>query len=72
VTFISIMTPCYNEEGNVEELFVLPAAAGGSDRSWFGFLLTVRPGAPFSRDDIVAELESKRIQTRMLFAGWWT
>jgi CDP-6-deoxy-D-xylo-4-hexulose-3-dehydrase len=54
---------------DLEELFVLPEAAEGSDPSWFGFLLTVRPGAPFSRDDIVAELESKKIQTRMLFAG---
>jgi CDP-6-deoxy-D-xylo-4-hexulose-3-dehydrase len=41
----------------------------GSDPSWFGFLMVVREGAPFSRDDLVAHVEKGRIQTRMLFAG---
>ena len=54
---------------DLEEVFVLPEATAKSDPSWFGFMLTVRPGAPFTRDQIVAHLESKRIQTRMLFAG---
>lgn len=49
--------------------FILPEAAPGSVPSWFGFLLTVRPGAGFTRDGIVAHLEGRRIQTRMLFAG---
>jgi CDP-4-dehydro-6-deoxyglucose reductase, E1 len=40
-----------------------------SDPSWFGFLMTVREDAPFTRSEIVAELEGSRIQTRMLFAG---
>ncbi|MGH9443998.1 MAG: lipopolysaccharide biosynthesis protein RfbH [Thermoanaerobaculia bacterium] len=53
----------------LEEFFVLPEPAPQSDPSWFGFLLTVRPESPFTRDEIVQELESKKIQTRMLFAG---
>lgn len=40
-----------------------------SDPSWFGFLMTVREDAPFTRDEIVAHLEGAKIQTRMLFAG---
>lgn len=40
-----------------------------SDPSWFGFLMTVREDAPFSRSEIITELEKARIQTRMLFAG---
>ncbi|MCU1490061.1 MAG: DegT/DnrJ/EryC1/StrS aminotransferase [Acidimicrobiaceae bacterium] len=40
-----------------------------SDPSWFGFLMTVREDAPFNRGEMVAKLESHRIQTRMLFAG---
>ncbi len=51
------------------EYFVLPEATKNSDPSWFGFLLTVRKGAGFSRDRVVGHLESKGIQTRMLFAG---
>jgi CDP-6-deoxy-D-xylo-4-hexulose-3-dehydrase len=53
----------------LEDFFVLPEATVDSDPSWFGFLLTVRQEAGFSRDQIVSRLESKGIQTRMLFAG---
>jgi CDP-6-deoxy-D-xylo-4-hexulose-3-dehydrase len=53
----------------LEDVFVLPEPTEGSDPSWFGFLLTVRPDAPFTRDAIVQQLESRKIQTRMLFAG---
>ncbi|MBI5515537.1 MAG: lipopolysaccharide biosynthesis protein RfbH [Deltaproteobacteria bacterium] len=54
---------------DLAEHFVLPEATEGSDPSWFGFLLCVRPGQRFTRDDVVRHLESKKIQTRMLFAG---
>ncbi len=53
----------------LEEYFLLPEAAANSDPSWFGFLLTVREGVRFTRDDMVQYLESKGIQTRMVFAG---
>jgi CDP-6-deoxy-D-xylo-4-hexulose-3-dehydrase len=49
--------------------FVLPEAERNSDPSWFGFLLTVKRDAGFTRDQIVAHLEKNGIQTRMLFAG---
>jgi CDP-6-deoxy-D-xylo-4-hexulose-3-dehydrase len=51
------------------DCFVLPEATENSDPSWFGFLLTVKKEAGFTRDKIVNHLESKGIQTRMLFAG---
>ncbi len=54
---------------SLEEYFVLPEATEKSDPSWFGFLLTIREGAGFTRDQIVHKLESGGIQTRMLFAG---
>jgi CDP-6-deoxy-D-xylo-4-hexulose-3-dehydrase len=46
-----------------------PEATPRSDPSWFGFAMNVRPGAPFSRDDLVGWLESAGIATRQLFAG---
>jgi CDP-6-deoxy-D-xylo-4-hexulose-3-dehydrase len=49
--------------------FVLPEPTPGTRPSWFGFLLTVRERAGFSRNDIVQHLESAGVQTRMLFAG---
>jgi CDP-6-deoxy-D-xylo-4-hexulose-3-dehydrase len=48
---------------------LLPEATPGSDPSWFGFMLTVQPGAGFTRNELVKFLEKKRIQTRMLFGG---
>jgi CDP-6-deoxy-D-xylo-4-hexulose-3-dehydrase len=54
---------------DLSEHFDLPEATAGSDPSWFGFLLCVKPGQRFTRDDVVRHLESKKIQTRMLFAG---
>lgn len=49
--------------------FVLPEATEYSTPSWFGFLLTIRESAGFTREEIVRELEGQNIQTRMLFAG---
>ncbi len=52
-----------------ERYLVLHAAPAKSDPSWFGYVVTVRPDAPFTRADIVRALESARIETRNLFAG---
>lgn len=53
----------------LENVFILPEPEPHSNPSWFGFLLTVRDDAPFTRDDIVKHLEEHGVQTRMLFAG---
>lgn len=52
-----------------EDVLVLPKATPGSQPSWFGFLITVRPEAPFSRAEFVRHMESNHVQTRQLFAG---
>jgi CDP-4-dehydro-6-deoxyglucose reductase, E1 len=52
-----------------EEFLILPEATPDTEPSWFGLLLTVRDGSPFSRLEIVRWLEARRIQTRQLFAG---
>jgi CDP-6-deoxy-D-xylo-4-hexulose-3-dehydrase len=55
--------------GPLEEMFILPEASPGTEPSWFGFLMTVREGAPFTRDELVQHLNQKRIGTRLLFGG---
>ncbi len=52
-----------------EKLLILPEGTPGSDPSWFGFVLTVRDGAGFSRNDLTMFLEANRIETRNLFSG---
>lgn len=59
----------YDNLKDLEEYFILPQAVENSQPSWFGFLLTVRPGAGFKRVDLVKYIESKNIQTRLLFSG---
>lgn len=48
---------------------ILPETTENSDPSWFGFLITLRDGVLFTRDEMVQSLEQCKIQTRMLFSG---
>jgi CDP-6-deoxy-D-xylo-4-hexulose-3-dehydrase len=53
----------------LEDVLVLPEATPGADPSWFGFPIGVRESAAFNRQDLVRALESKKVGTRLLFAG---
>lgn len=53
----------------LSEYFILPEATPNSDPSWFGFLLTIKNNAPFTRHDILQYLNKHKIGTRLLFAG---
>lgn len=53
----------------VEEHLILPRATSGSDPAWFGYPITVRGDAPFSRAEVVRQLNASKIGTRLLFAG---
>ena len=53
----------------LEEFFIMPEATPGSDPSWFGFPIAVRPGSGLTRNGVTAELEKSKIATRLLFAG---
>lgn len=52
---------------DVEDKFILPVSCKNSDPSWFGFIITCKEGV--DRNKIVEYIESKGVQTRMLFAG---
>lgn len=54
---------------DLQHVLILPESTHGSKPSWFGFLLTVKEDAGFTRDEMVGYLEEAKIQTRMLFAG---
>ena len=59
----------YDELKKYDDYFILPEVEPEADPCWFGFLLTVREDAGFTKDDIVKHLEDNKIATRMLFAG---
>ena len=59
----------YNGLKAFEEFLILPEPTPHSDPSWFGFLLTVRPEASFSRNELVRFLEERQVATRLLFGG---
>jgi CDP-6-deoxy-D-xylo-4-hexulose-3-dehydrase len=52
-----------------EAFLVLPEQLPGSEPSPFGLVLTVRDDAPFKRSQLTDWLESRKVQTRGLFAG---
>ena len=51
------------------EGLILPEPIKNSDPSWFGVLISVKSDAGFTRNQLSEYLESKKIQTRNLFAG---
>ena len=53
----------------LEEFFLLPQPTPNSDPSWFGFPITIRESAPFTRNDLIRFLSQRKIDTRLLFSG---
>jgi CDP-4-dehydro-6-deoxyglucose reductase, E1 len=52
-----------------ERFLILPQATPNSNPSWFGFPLTVREDAPFTRQQLIQHLEDHKVRTRLLFGG---
>jgi CDP-6-deoxy-D-xylo-4-hexulose-3-dehydrase len=48
---------------------IMPRATEKSDPSWFGFPITLDPKHPVDREELLRFLDSRKIGTRLLFAG---
>lgn len=48
---------------------LLHEEAEGTRHVWFGYPITVKPDAPFSRKELVEHLERQRMETRPIMAG---
>jgi len=53
----------------LQDALLLPKATAGSDPSWFGFPIAVKPESGWQRDRIVIDLNERKIGTRLLFGG---
>jgi CDP-6-deoxy-D-xylo-4-hexulose-3-dehydrase len=51
------------------DYFILPEATENSDPSWFAYIVTLKEGTLFTRDEITQYLNTNLIETRNLFAG---
>jgi CDP-6-deoxy-D-xylo-4-hexulose-3-dehydrase len=52
-----------------EDFLILPEATEGADPSWFGYPLTLRDSDEYSRVDLLRFLDSRKIGSRLIFAG---
>lgn len=53
----------------IAEKVILPEAAGNSNPSWFGFLISLRPESGLERNKVTDYIEQHNVQTRLLFSG---
>ncbi len=54
---------------DLTDFLILPKIEEGCKPSWFGYLISVKPDAGFTKQEMVEYLESHGIGTRQLFAG---
>lgn len=54
---------------NIQDSLILPIIHENVKPSWFGFLISVKPDAAFTKQELVEYLEKNGIGTRQLFAG---
>ena len=54
---------------DLTDYLILPIIKEGVKPSWFGYLISVKPDAPFTKQKLVEYLEAHKIGTRQLFAG---
>jgi CDP-6-deoxy-D-xylo-4-hexulose-3-dehydrase len=58
-----------NATGWTRDGFTWDDTGSRADCSWFGFMVRVKPAAPFSHSDLGRHLEEKKIGSRMFFGG---
>ncbi len=54
---------------DMKNYLILPKINEGVKPSWFGYLISVKENAPFTKQELVEYLENHKIGTRQLFAG---
>lgn len=67
--FFEFSLPTHAISWDVDKGYTWDTTGCKTDCSWFGFKISVRSSAPFSRTDLARELDSHNVGNRMLFGG---
>ena len=67
--FIDFALPTHATSWNKSEGFSWDKTSCKSDCSWFGFKISVKSDAPFTRTELAKVLDENKIRNRMLFGG---
>ena len=67
--FLGFALPTHASAWNISSGFSWDASKCESDCSWFGFKISIKENAPFTRTDLAKELDRNKIGNRMLFGG---
>jgi CDP-6-deoxy-D-xylo-4-hexulose-3-dehydrase len=59
----------YDGFKDLSNYFILPEATEKSDPVWFGFPLTIRPESKINRRDLILDMDSHKVESRLIFAG---
>lgn len=59
----------YDKLADLQQYLILPTTEEGVEPAWFGFLISVKQNAGFSKQELVEYLEKNGVGTRQLFAG---
>ncbi len=59
----------YNHLKQYEDKIILPTWHKKANPSWFSFVITLKDDCGFKRNDLISFLESRKIETRLVFAG---
>jgi len=67
--YFDFALPTHSTAWNAESGFEWNASGHRTECSWFGFMMLLRPEAPFTRTEFARHLEDNKIGNRMLFGG---
>ncbi len=67
--FIDFALPTHATKWNPDGSFEWDASGCRTECSWFGFKMTIKENAPFTRTELASHLDDKKIGNRMLFGG---
>jgi len=67
--YFDFMLPTHATGWTPDGGFAWDASGHKSLCSWFGFMLRVKPGAPFTKFEFARHLDQRKIGNRMLFGG---